>query len=238
MGGFAVTSGARIPHAPPIDPFGPDVIYLSHPNSTFVDSSRVKAGYSLIDSVTLDPAQTIFGNANALLGNSALFEAPAMVTNPNAAYDSLVNESYTMEFWIYLTDYPAGSATFMSLHGPSTSRYFSLSNLGQMTFVDGTSNVFFTLVPLNTWTAIAASFEGDALPNPLTRCYTNGVLDAPLGMMPSVAHSEGVFDVFGDGGGGATHGLNGRLSEVRFTKDVARYKGNTYPLQTAQWPNP
>jgi len=228
--GTSLYSGSTytIPTSPPTNITNTSLL-LNFTNAGIIDNTAKN------DLVTVGNAQ-ISTSVSKFGGGSMAFDGSGdWLAAPPTPQTDLGSGDFTLEAWLYRT---ASGATYdsgiVSRGAPST--------LNGYAFGYTSANVlFFTLnyagpvvtgvtaIPLNTWTHVAVSRNGNTF-----RLFVNGVIDATGTSSSSPTTNAG--DIFYVGRSGYDSGriVTGYLDDVRITKGVARYITNFTP-QTSQW---
>lgn len=224
------------------DPYFANISLLLHGNG-------VDAGTVFTDSSLNALTFTASGNARTLTGikkygtSSMFFDGTGdYITTPySSAIDLLVN-SFTIEGWIYPT---AGKSVGMRIFstGGGTVGWSATTGIHILLQLSGATNVLdfqlssntttprsavsTTGVSLNTWTHIAATFNGTTG----VSLFINGVqqsftITAPL--RPSTNPTGAVATIPGEAGGSTT-AFQGYIDDLRVTKGVVRYTSNFTP---------
>lgn len=105
--------------------------------------------------------------------------------NAGASDDFKIAKNITMEAWIKPTD----SSSYKTIMARDGSYYLALNALKPVVFLNGVSTVWqqaTTAVPLNTWTHVAASYDGTTL-----KIFINGVLNRSVALTGTIATPAG-----------------------------------------------
>lgn len=185
--------------------------------------------------------------AAVLSDTKAVFKDRVSIALPQSSRDDgyatdagliVTGESFTMEGWVYLTDYGYnGNAALFSqaVHLGNGDQFFGLIN-GKVTFyrgsaVTGGAKVLqgLTTHPLNTWIHIEAGYDGEFL-----YVFANGKLEAVGKDAYGWVNTGQLFRLgreFVAGYESYRFGLPGYIGSFRVTKGMCRHT-ETFPLET------
>lgn len=203
---------------PTYDPYWDKVSLLLHADaSTIIDSSKKAQVPSASGGASITTSQKKFGSG-AIQGAGA----PPVLNYPASADFDLAGV-YTLEFWLYLDQYPAGTAYWMANSGGN----FCTLDGGGNTGSNGNGIFWGTALPLNTWVHLAACRDSTGT----TRSFRDGKLVSTDKSNQAAAGSVplGLFSIPGRTD---LRGVQGTIDEFRFTAGVARYSSD-FALQTA-----
>ena len=203
-------------------------------NSLLLYGDGTNSSTAIVDSSA--NAHTITVNGDAQISTTqSKFGGSSMYFDGSGDYLSIADDDafdfgsgdFTMEAWIYMTS----QGTFNYLVGQygssaSVSRTFwSIANGYNDCYFYGSSTVRLTgttSIPLNTWTHVAVSREGNTV-----RLFTNGQVDASGSFTVTLNNSTLDFTVGADST--AAYDFSGYIDDIRVTKGVARYTSNFTP---------
>jgi hypothetical protein len=230
MGGGGVAPGG--------DPYWDNVVlYLRGngvDNGTVVYDEVSQSNLTRHTSVTTATDIKRFGSA-AIKFTSSSVNYPVTLPGGDGL---LLNGDFTIEFWVYQTanqsnttylgsNYSPGGINhqFQPDCGSGGSYRFGMWNAGWKTATAAQA------IGLNAWHAIAITRSGSIL-----RFYYDGIKIGSdvTGATASYDFRNGALGALG--GYGAT-AFVGRMDEVRITKSVARYIGDSYTLQAEEFLN-
>jgi len=166
--------------------------------------------------------------------DSIRFDGTGYIDYGNAASSALCsniwNSAWTIEGWVY----PTSTAGYPGIVGRGISSYdwtlFLNSPTNSVSFVyGGVYNNGSATAPVNTWTHVAATYDGTR-----SNVYVNGALSnsmvattTAMAFTPTYNTTIGTYQL---GASGSV--FNGNLADVRVS-NVARYTGSTYTVPTA-----
>ena len=219
------------------DPHWANVVSLLHFNgadgsTTFTDE-RGKV-WTPHGNAQIDTAQSKFGGASGLFDGAGDY-----LSTPNHSDFNLATGSFTIESWIRPFSVGSMRAIASQRNSAGTSGYvfwvrdtqklgFVFSN-GSGSWVDA---VGATNIVANSWTHVAASFDGSAV-----RLFVNGALDAEATSFSGLRATAANEAYIGrDREGNTTRDWIGHLDDLRITKGIARYTANFTP-PAAPFPN-
>jgi len=169
--------------------------------------------------------------STSLVGGSAYSGTTSSTLSVNS--QPLINISdWTVEFWMYPTQYNNNGGLFGASNGGGTNPklyfYVSGSNLQLTGYSGGFTTILANAYPaLNQWTYVSvsrSSSSGNAY------LYYNGVLQQ-TGSIAAITGITNPFYFFSDGEG-ASPGFYGYMSNARVS-NTARYTGSNYSIPTA-----
>lgn len=214
----------------PFDPYYSKLSLLMHMNgangsTNFVDVLGHSA-VSIYGAPTLSTAQSKFGGSSLSLNGSS----GIIYSNGGSADFSLGTADFTQEAWVYPTARSTVSVVIGNVSGPGNggiSLYVNgLGGITSSTFSTSLISSANNLVPLNTWTHIAATRSGTVL-----TIWINGVNVGSINNLTSAWNfTDGACTI---GCGLSAAGFTGYIDDVRITKGVARYKANFIPSANA-----
>ena len=165
--------------------------------------------------------------------DSIRFDGTGYIDYGNAASSVMTTNiwasNWTIEGWVYVTSYAqtqilvsrsvSASFDFLVLLTAANPPSFYLQT--QAGYIGGAS------VPLNTWTHIAATYDGTR-----ANVYTGGsISQSSTTFTPSFTPTYS-FQVGTGYGGSSSYSLSGNLADVRVS-NVARYTGSSYTVPNA-----
>ena len=189
----------------------------------------------------ISTAQSKFGGASAVFGTSTANKVTAAASTDFA----LGGAPFTIEMQVYQTATNASGAILVSCGGGANGwsattgfhwRFYIVPSNFVMDWWNGVGQIAVGSgagITLNTWTHVAASFDGTSL-----RLFVGGTLMATVltnvtapSTVPSLAFGENVGAT-----AGATNVFTGYIDDVRITKGVCRYT-TTFTPPAATFPN-
>jgi hypothetical protein len=229
------------------DPFAGNVSLLAHMDGTggtFVDSSGTPKTITAVGNATQSATQSKFGGKS--------LQCPAggylSVNGGSGGSDFLFGETgnFTIELWAYPTQTPDGSALFTSEYASTVGMTIAFSNSNTLGSVSGSTlfTGFFasgawrgiatnTSLPLNQWSHIAVCRL-----NGTYSLYLNGTRLGNMTSSYSIPSTQTIW--IGKDWGSSTSSIGsfvGFIDEVRVTKGVARYSGDSLVVPTAAGAN-
>lgn len=209
---------------PENDPYWDNVVLMLHGDAGFADSSNSAHVPTSTNGVAFSPGVAKFG-AGSFLGTG-----PAVEIDYPAHADFSRADTQTIEFWIYI---PTGTPSGF-LGGISAGSYFQYNGSGQIVFTamgGGSTVVSVSGVPLDSWNHVAVSYDGVYV-YPFLNGISAASGTAPLGF----SNNPQVFTLFGVPGRPDLVSFQGYIQEFRWTKGIARYRGN-FNVPTAAFPD-
>ncbi len=195
----------------------------------------------------IDTAQSKFGGSSILLDNTGAPAYSDYVRVNDYVGMELLDKDFTIEAWVRLASLPSsspdGGFTIIShFWNASNERlwYFRLDDSNALEFsysTDGLTvdNVCQTAFPfaIDRWYAVAAVREGNNI-----HLYVDGTRIGTHSVSGSVYDSYPAFPYIGltDTTSGFRAQFDGWIDELRLTVGVARYIGESYTLQTSEFP--
>jgi hypothetical protein len=171
-----------------------------------------------------------------LLRGSAYFDGSGdYLTVPDNATLRFVNNSFTIEGWIYLTSTSAGTIAGQWTAAGGYAWLIYVTGNGNMTFFWNNAGTYSTTsspFPINQWIHVAIVKNGTSSNN--GAIYVNGVLKDALFTIPSINGSSAAISI-GYNIDGANF-FTGYISDFRFVRGTAVYTGNFTPPTTPLLP--
>ena len=194
---------------------GYDVIgtnFVSNAGAVWV-YTKTPTGYELM-------AKIVAPSSNNM-SPSNYFNGTTTITQPQ---NSIVisTSNYTVEAWIYITSYTAGTIYQCQHVTTYTGFIFGLNSTGNiiLTHYGKNTRLSSLTMPLNTWTHVAAVRDSNG-----TRLYQNGV----LGLSETFDTGNNYTDGYCDIGNGLNGGFVGYMMEFRISS-IARYTAAFTPI--------
>ncbi len=167
-----------------------------------------------------------FGTASAYFDGSGDY-----LTVPHSTDFDLSSGLFTVEAWVYLAAYPtSGNWRTIVSKFSTTGWRLLVSDTGLLHLSTDYGGTITTneVIPLNTWTHIAASYDGSYV-----SVFVNGVQEG-ITTLVGITNSTGLLFI------GSSDGNNlnwqGYIDDLRITKGVARYTASFTP-PTEPFPN-
>ncbi len=216
--------GNAIEEATQTDPYFSDVIVLANfeapdNSSTFTDikGNSFSAGGS---GARIKTDQKKFGNASWYFDG-----ANDRVTTGTISSLSLASQDFTVEFWLRLASFVAGSKTFAT-NATTTSTGWAIgaTNTNRFLAAGVTGNGFeitgSTALVINNWHHAALTRESGVF-----RLFLDGILQGSFSGTSNVSGNRLLMgeDV------SAGNDFNGWIDEVRITNNICRYNANFTP---------
>ena len=199
-------------------------------STTFTDSEATPKTVTGYGNAKISTAQNKFG------GSSIYFDAtPSYAKVPTSGDFAFGTSDFTIDYWIYPISRSASANVFLDFRDGSGGAYWAdgLSTLGNyFIYVNGATLVSSSaIVPLNTWTHIAAARSGTSL-----RVFINGNLDATVTnstnfLAPPANLWIGVSSMSSQTT--AAFAANSYFDELRISKGIARWTSNFTPPANA-----
>ena len=187
-------------------------------STTFTDSGNSTSAphtFTATGSAQLSTAQQKFGSASLSLSSGNY------ISTPNHADYVFGSGPFTLEAWVYPTSLPTNSIIMAKRSGGvSTGWALIVTSTGTLRFDLGTGNVLTTssgVINTNTWTHVAASYDGTTL-----RLFINGAMTSTA-YSASLTDTGGGFFVGHDGYASGVSDFTGYVDEVAVTKGTAVY---------------
>lgn len=208
--------------------------FLSCQSNRFVDNSTTNATATTTTNSAVQafsPFVPDTAYSTSLVGGSGYSGTTTSTLSVNS--QPLINVSdWTVEFWMYPTQYNNNGGLFGASNGGGTNAklyfYVSGSNLQLTGYSGGFTTILANAYPaLNQWTYVSvsrSSSTGNAY------LYYNGVLQQ-TGAIAAITGITNPFYFFSDGEG-ASPGFYGYISNARVS-NTARYTGSSYSIPTA-----
>jgi hypothetical protein len=223
------------------DPFWADVVTLLHADgantsTAWHDSSLSAHTIAGQFGVQIDTAQPKFGTGSIdFVTNHG--SGPCLNVNTSNADFQFGSGDFTIECWVYPTGANNGWIMQTALGGAGGGAWglsydSATPALNFVYSTDGTAETSITAtttLPLNTWSMVAADFDGTTL-----RLYVNGAVVATGTLSGALFATTAVLSIGNDNhtdGGPWT----GYIDELRITKGAARYAG-AFTAPTAAFP--
>lgn len=194
---------------------------------------------TLSGNAQLNDTQSKFGGASIILDGT---DDDVFVSTSAA---SVFTDQYTFELWFRSTVQMSTVDDVLFVNNTHTSggyNYFQPGSVGTsgVNLGKGVLNyggtIYYTkrtvdvLFPINTWVHVA--LVRDSRYN--VRLYINGVLEIDVGNSAWGANLKDIrIGRYYNGNNDCT----GFVDEIRYTRNVARYYGSSFPVQIAQFPN-
>jgi hypothetical protein len=216
------------------------LLHMDGSGGTFVDSSGTPKTVTAVGSATHSATQNKFGGKSLQCPQGGYLSVDA------GSDVSFGSGDFTVELWAYPTETPNGSALFTSEYdGSAVGFTIAFSNSGTLGSVSGSTlfTGFFngswrgistgTSLPLNAWSHIAV-------------CRISGVFSLYLnGTRLGTYYNDSVMPIkptiwIGKDWGAAnasTGSFVGFIDELRVTKGVARYSGESLVVPAAAFAN-
>jgi hypothetical protein len=220
------------------DPYWANVELLLHfDGPSFVDSSSNDLAITTNGSPTISTAQSKFGGASGLFGP---------VSNYLNAPGDLSSGSYTIEAWFYAAQDHSGDLYAVLSGGSGGSRQYP----NRWSFELGVGEGSITMRAAGTNNDPIAEHSGDYTLS--TWVHVAWVHDDAAETLSFYLGGERIAiesysfnpidygDLLVGQGSSGVNGFNGEayyLDELRITKGVARYSGESFPVPTAPFPN-
>jgi hypothetical protein len=140
------------------------------------------------------------------------------------------SQSFTIEFWIYLTAYGNPSSPICTgIANGATGYRVDISNTGTVTWMsNGVGTAATSSVSLNTWTHFAFVWDGSRI-----YLYKNGTLANTGGTTTSWTNTSDQLNIGKAGISSFEYPITGYIDDFRITTGVARYLSNFTPPQVA-----
>ena len=191
-----------------------------------IDESLFARTLIFIGNAQLDTARQKFGTASLLLDGAGDYLRTSHVTGHFTC-----NADFTVEAWIYRTETAVENRdVILSKYSSFASDGFTFQIFtgGFLNFALGTSAGFQSVtstavIPLNTWTHVAASKQGSTL-----RLFINGVNDGTLNVAGTPGDNTAQLYI-GRDSIATNRDFAGHIDELRWTHGVARYISNFTP---------
>jgi hypothetical protein len=214
------------------DPYWANVALLLHfDGPSFVDSSSNNLTVTA-NGVTQTTAQSKFG------GKSGHFEGSESLAVPAGSDFAYGTGDFTIEAWIYRTSTSGDTTVFSQTESGTNYVLFGVNSSSKVVFIgtdsgggDAIEGPAGNLVAANTWHHVAVvRASGDVT------VYCDGVGGTATENTMDFDDTTWVPTV-----GSYTHSSDdsfvGYIDELRVTKGVARYTGESFPVPTAPFPN-
>jgi len=147
------------------------------------------------------------------------------------AWHNLNDGDWTIDVWAY--ELTGGGGSLMSRRAGGTSRGWAWTRSGLRAHINGVwsdTQMTWAAPPVNEWHLYSLVRAGSAL-----YAFVDGVLVATKTGVTSM-DDQSLALVIGQSDNASENRFNGYLSNVRWTKGVARYTGN-FPVPTTGWPD-
>jgi hypothetical protein len=154
----------------------------------------------------------------------------------NNAFLPGANTDFTVEAWVYMTATPGGTDAIIAglgEYGTDSDWNFNVNSSRQLTFYINAITTSFTntgtLVPLNTWTHVAASRSGTGTNN--LKVFVNGVGQSFTTNSTTVGTGLRNLTIGADQNGDESN-LTGYISNLRFVNGTGVYTADFTPPTT------
>lgn len=223
---------------PATDPYFANVLFLGHfdganGSAAFVDSSSKAVSIVAQGGASLSHAQSKFGTTSLDLtdGSGKFVVAPY----DNSNYPISPDTDFTIEGWIYPTEYRQYSLIFSANDSNNTFWALILDPSGLLNIWKNRNSGYILTgnlnVSLNAWTHVALARVGQTV-----TVYANGVACGSVNDNDYYWINNGMTIGSVSFANDANHRFVGYVDEVRITYNVARYTGNFTP-PTEAFPN-
>jgi len=235
--GTAVYSGAFTPPTAPLSTSG-SASASAYPSTTNVNTTFAASECSLLlnftnagitDATAKNDLETV-GNAQisttqSKFGGSSMYFAGTsndfVRVPPSRFFNQLYSttQSFTIEFWIYLTAYGNPSTPFCTgITNGATGYRVDISNTGTVTWIsNGAGTAATSSVSLNTWTYFAFVWDGSKI-----YLYKNGTLANTGGTTTSWTNNSDQLNIGKAGISSFEYPITGYIDDFRITTGVAR----------------
>ncbi len=210
-------------------------------STTFTDNSPNNLTVTATNGAAISTAQSKFGGASALFDGTDDY-----LSTPSSTTFEFGSGNFTIEGWIYPTAnvtntyYTWISKTVGSGYGEfyfpqrNGNLYIFFSYNGSSWGIHGVSSGYiFGALTINAWNNFAITRQGDTI-----RSYLNGIGGSTFSL--PTAQSLYATSGYGVGIGANNNGsepAKGYVDEIRITKGIARYTGNSYTTQSIEFYN-
>jgi hypothetical protein len=176
--------------------------------------------------------------STASYGGSGYFDGTGdyLSVPRNNAFLPGANTDFTVEAWVYLTATPGGSDALIAglgEYGIDSDWNFNVNSSRQLTFYINAITTSFTntgtLVPLNTWTHVAASRSGTGANN--LKVFVNGVGQSFTTNSTTVGTGSRNLTLGADQNGDESN-FTGYISNLRFVNGTGVYTADFTPPTT------
>lgn len=201
-----------------IDPFFENVVSLCHFDVTGAPIDQISGNSWTLSTATVDNTRPKFGAMSLAIPNS---KAYASNTNSQMVVGTA---DFTLEFFFY-TQNTAGN--YYNLYNDSSSNIFDVygdSPSGLSLWFSGAHHYPGFSVTPNTWHHLAVVRQ-----NGILYTFVDGVLGASTFSYTGEVTNNGAFAI-GSQLSGTAYPTNGNIDEFRFTKGIARYTTNNFPV--------
>ncbi len=200
-------------------------------STTFTDSSSSAHAFTAYGDAKISTARAAVGNSSGLFNGSN-----AYITTGTHADFNLSNGEFTIEtkLWINSVQAPANMiVSCLTTSGYGWSFYFT-STLLCFQYATTSSNKLFISVPwtptTGKWLTVAVERYGNIL-----RFFVNGFqVGTDQAFNVTIYNTGGNVELAREPISGYYYYLNGNLDEFCFSKGIARYHSNYYPLATPE----
>jgi Concanavalin A-like lectin/glucanases superfamily len=229
------TSGANVASS-----FTGTTVLLTCQNSTFIDNSGgnivISAASTTVKPVPVSPFTPTINNTpynSSIYGGSIYFDNTSYLSIPSSSLTFGTN-SFTAECWVYPVAYTATYSAFIdnwiALSGSFVTGQwqFGMSGTGTLEFIYATGASTLTtvatttVIPLNQWTHVAVSRNGNAL-----ELFINGVPSTYAALSVSNIGSNTSTSSIGRQTTGTSYLFQGYMSDVRVVSNSTIYQANT-----------
>jgi hypothetical protein len=210
-------------------------------STTFTDNSPNNLTVTATNGAAISTVQSKFGGASALFDGTNDY-----ISTPSSTAFEFGSGNFTIEGWIYPTAnatntyYTWISKTVGSGYGEfyfpqrNGNLYIFFSYNGSSWGIHGVSSGYiFGALTINAWNNFAITRQGDTI-----RSYLNGIGGSTFSL--PAAQSLYATSGYGVGIGANNNGsepAKGYADEIRITKGIARYTGNSYTTQSIEFYN-
>jgi hypothetical protein len=210
-------------------------------STTFTDNSPNNLTVTATNGAAISTVQSKFGGASALFDGTDDY-----ISTPSSTAFEFGSGNFTIEGWIYPTAnatntyYAWISKTVGSGYGEfyfpqrNGNLYIFFSYNGSSWGIHGVSSGYiFGALTINAWNNFAITRQGDTI-----RSYLNGIGGSTFSL--PAAQSLYATSGYGVGIGANNNGsepAKGYADEIRITKGIARYTGNSYTTQSIEFYN-
>ena len=232
LNGVALYTSAFTPPTSPLTAIA-NTALLTCQSSNFVDNSTNAFTLTTSGKVNISqnqpfasPTVTTSNTTPSVYGSGYFDGSTGYITLPNTSQFNLSSINWTIEMWVYPTTSPSAYQTLISKRQGSTADWelgIQITS-GYLYFYTSTVNATSTVVPLNTWSHIAASYDGTNV-----RLFQNGILTSTI----STSAGTSTNPVFIGCTSGAVATYNqffpGYISNLRVIKGTSLYTNNFLP---------
>ncbi len=215
--GTAQYTSAFTPPTSPLTNITNTSLLLNYTNAGITDATA-KNDLETVGNAQISTTQSKFGGSSMYFAGTSndFVRVP-----PSRFFNQLYSttQSFTIEFWIYLTAYGNPSTPFCTgITNGATGYRVDISNTGTVTWIsNGAGTAATSSVSLNTWTYFAFVWDGSKI-----YLYKNGTLANTGGTTTSWTNNSDQLNIGKAGISSFEYPITGYIDDFRITTGVAR----------------